>query len=68
MANNLEDFEILQDEIICDNLGSLNKNLKNVNNLILHTNIRSLNKNLENLIVFIERLDKKPYVVVCTET
>ena len=36
MVNDPEDFEILQDEIICDNLVSLNKNLKKVNNLILH--------------------------------
>ena len=50
-------------------LQTLNKCLNDQENfLILLVNIRSLNSNFELLEVFIENLNYKPNIIICTET
>ena len=46
----------------------LNVYLKKHNCFILYVNIRSLNNNLEKLELLLNRLRRKPTVIVCTET
>lgn len=55
-------------EKICNDIGSLNENFDNNDELILYLNIRSLNANFLNLEVFIESLVSKPFYIVCAET
>lgn len=51
-----------------DNVNSFN-NINITNKcLVKHLNIRSLNKNFNELEIYIERLQHRPHVIVCTET
>ena len=65
------DFEIenlVQKECECSDIKCLNVYLKKHNCFIFFVNIRSLNNNLEKLELLLNRLRKKPTVIVCTET
>lgn len=72
MNNNLDFIESLQEELINEKifygLNSLNNYIEFNDENILLVNIRSLNANFCNLNVFIERLEVKPCIIVCTET
>ena len=59
---------IIQEEIMCDDMQMLNKNLKDKNNLILSVNIRRLNANFVKLEVFVDSLITKSCIIICTET
>ena len=51
------------------NLLDLDQRLSNFTGLtLMHLNIRSLNKNFDDLIMYINSLQKKPDIIVCTET
>ena len=65
------DFELenlVQKECECSDIKSLNVYLKKHNCFILYVNIRSLNNNLDKLELLLNRLRRKPTVIVCTET
>lgn len=72
MEHNLEFIESIQEEIISEkifhNLNNLNKYIKIYDENILLVNIRSINANFCKLNVFIENLEVKPCIIVCTET
>lgn len=59
---------IFKNEHTADNIDDLNKHISMENNTILCINIRSLNKHYNKLIVFLNSLEKKPDVIVCTES
>lgn len=58
---------LIQEERVYNNLETFNKEINHNNNLILYLNIRSLNANFEKLLILIESLKIKPYIIVCTE-
>lgn len=60
--------DIFQSELAFNDLNSLNSAILNYDHNIIHLNIRRLNVNFDKLQVFIERLVKKPLVIVCSET
>ena len=69
MANfNNEIENLVQKECECSDIKSLNVYLKKHNGFILYVNTRSLNNNLEKLELLLNRLKRKPTVIVCTET
>lgn len=73
MNNNFDFLDNLQNslfqkEINFPNFESLNRFAVKHKENILCLNIRSLNANFTNLEVFIERLDFKPVIIICTET
>lgn len=60
--------EIAQKEIKFKDTDELNKYFVNKNFVILLVNIRSINENNSNLEIFINNLNNKPAIIVCTET
>ena len=58
----------MQKECDCSYIKSLNAYLRRHNGFILYVNIRSLNNNLDKLELLLNRLQRKPTVIVCTET
>ena len=69
MTNFDIEFEnLVQKECECSGIKSLNVYLKKHNCFILYVNIRSLNNNLEKLELLLNRLRRKPTVIVWTET
>ena len=63
-----EAIDLIEKEIICDGLETLNKQIFDANNFILYVNIRSLNANYEKLQLLVESLKTKPMLIVCSET
>ena len=59
---------LVQKECDCSDIKSLNAYLRRHNGFILYVNIRSLNNNLDKLELLLNRLKRKPTVIVCTET
>lgn len=55
-------------EVNCSTIHDLNENISNFNCLFLHVNIRSLSQNFTTLEAYIECLNVKPHVIVCSET
>ena len=65
MANFDNEIEnLVQKECECSDINSLNAYLKKHNGFILYVNIRSLNNNLEKLELLLNRLKRKPTVIV----
>ena len=64
----IEIENLVQKECECSDIKSLNVYLKKHNCFILYVNIRSLKNNLEKLELLLNRLRRKPIVIVCTET
>ena len=60
--------EIIEKEKISHTFKSLQKTLGRKKDFILLVNIRSLNANHVKLQLFIENLEFKPAVIICTET
>lgn len=60
--------EFIKKEKTCHNLKALNRQINNNQDLIMYVNIRSLNANFAKLQIFIESLEVKPSIIVCTET
>lgn len=63
---NLQSEFIKQEKICCD-LNALNNAVNNNYDLIMYVNIRGLNTNFNKLLVFIESLEVKPCIIVCSE-
>lgn len=59
---------IQKKEIITNKFSALNKIIKPSLDCILNVNIRSLNANFTSLQIFIENLEFKPAIVICSET
>ena len=59
---------LVQKECECSDIKSLNVYLKKHNGFILYVNIRSLNNNLDKLELLLNRLKRKPTVILCKET
>lgn len=55
-------------EVVIDSFDSLNSNIKQFNTAILHVNVRSLHANFAKLETYLEKLQIKPLIIVCTET
>lgn len=60
--------QLIQNEIVCNDISALNKNLNNNDDFILYLNIRSIEANFPNLEVLVESLITKPFYIVCVET
>lgn len=60
--------DLIKHEKIFNKFSSLNEYIKLNKENILLVNIRSLNANFVKLQVFIESLEIKPFIIVCTET
>ena len=60
--------EFINNEHVIDNINILNKYLASEKEIILCINIRSLNANYNKLQTFLNSLDIKPSIIVCTET
>ena len=67
MNFDIEIENLVQKEYECSDIISLNVYLKKHNCFILYANIRSLNNNLEKLELLLNRLRRKPTVIVCRE-
>ena len=59
---------LVQKECDCSDIKSLNAYLRRHSGFILYVNIRSLNNNLDKLELLLNRIKRKPTVIVCTET
>lgn len=73
MEQNIDFIENIQNEMVKNEkifncLTALNKFIKMKNEFILYVNIRSLNANHTKLQIFVESLEVKPSIVVCSET
>ena len=64
----IEIENLVQKECECNDIKSLNVYLKKHNCFILYVNIRSLKNNLEKLELLLNRVRRKPTVIVRTET
>lgn len=60
--------DLVKQEKIFYNVKALNEFAKSFNDIIFYCNIRSLSKNYDKLQVFMENLETKPKIIVCTET
>ncbi|XP_024940769.1 uncharacterized protein LOC112494347 [Cephus cinctus] len=60
--------DLFVEELEITDVQSVNKELTNKKCIIVSVNIRSLNANIDKLNVFINSLDNKPSVIICTES
>ena len=67
--NNNNEYNFIVDEDIYDSINEYNisKSSLNCSFSILHFNIRSISKNIHSLEMYINLLNKKPEVIVCSE-
>ena len=66
---NTDTFSIKPEKIHEDieNYNNITKQNKNFLEIML-VNIRSMKKNFNNLVLYLNQLSRKPYILVCTET
>ena len=64
-----DDFNLITEEEIYDSISEYNKSESSLNCSfsILHVNIRSINKNINSLELYLNLLNNKPDVIVCSE-
>ena len=66
--DNDEMENLVQKECDCSDIKSLNACLRRHNGFILYVNIRSLNNNIDKFELLLNRLKRKPTVIVLTKT